>query len=266
MSQPQVLQPDLRKRRKSSLWFQRLRSAKSWNQIHCFWCRTALECNCRTRVFQFKIPVGYFWDTAERMTSATTALCSCVLQELDCFLLDNNGFVVLSKTQRDVSFISNGVLWNSDFMNFAVFLALNFRAISFDGSHCVSDWKVLWRDRSNINEGADQGFWRQWERRNLHQVRKLCSHLSVFTLCAKLNLEGGKKEWEIDSVLPQDTFWQQAWEACGISIDIRLFVFFSIPMYDYQGICEIWVKGGSGASTIFLDVSSAHCHTTWWRC
>ena len=28
-----------------------------------------------------------------------------------------------------------------------------------------------------------------------------------------------------------------------------------IPMYDYQGICEIWVKGGSGASSLFLDVS-----------
>ena len=25
-------------------------------------------------------------------------------------------------------------------------------------------------------------------------------------------------------------------------------------MYDYQGICEIWVKGGSGAN-ILLDVS-----------
>ena len=25
-------------------------------------------------------------------------------------------------------------------------------------------------------------------------------------------------------------------------------------MYDYQGICEIWVKGGSGASAL-LDVS-----------
>ena len=27
-------------------------------------------------------------------------------------------------------------------------------------------------------------------------------------------------------------------------------------MHDYQGLCEIWVRGGSGASTLFINVST----------
>ena len=39
------------------------------------------------------------------------------------------------------------------------------------------------------------------------------------------------------------------------------FFFIRVQMHDYQGLCEIWVRGGSGASTLFINVSLTLCHT-----